>query len=220
MHLQHALDRSPGADGDVVTALTEQIAAAGGRVAGTYAVRSALADPSQKSLVDTLGAQLATQLGDAVVSADASTYVRLGQLLGLAVAPGDLGGAELGAGDVRAVRESLAGADLVGSPKDASPAALVLVVLGGDTEPAILGGLASGLAATAPVVVAGTTAAAAADGDLGGLRSDATAESVATVDGAETTLGQVTTTLALIRALTTPGGAFGAMGSDGAVPLS
>ena len=40
-----------------------------------------------------------------------------------------------------------------------------------------------------------------------------------TVDGAERGLGQVTATLALIRALGTKGGAFGASGSDGAVPL-
>lgn len=210
-----AMVTMPGADGDVVAALSEQIAAAGGRLAGTYDVRSALTDPSQKSLVDTLGSQLVTQLGGSAVDADASTYVRLGQLLGLAVAPGDLD-----AGDLQAVRESLAGADLVGSPKDAAAAGLILVVLGDDTDPAILGGIASGLSAKAPVVATGTTAAAAADGDLGGLRSDPAAESVATVDGAETALGQVTTTLALIHALTTPGGSFGASGSDGAVPLS
>jgi hypothetical protein len=94
-------------------------------------------------------------------------------------------------------------------------------VLGDRTDPAVLGGIATGLAAKAPgVVVAGETATGAANGDLAVLRADPAAENVATVDGAENPLGQVTTVLALIRSLTTPGGSFGASGSDGAVPLT
>lgn len=206
----------PGADPDVVGALTEQVAAAGGTIAGTYAVRRALVDPSQKSLVDTLGTQLAAQLGDGAVAPEASTYDRIGQLLGLAVAPEGLAAA-----DVRAVRESLAGAELLDPPAEVGPAGLVLVLLGDRTDPAVLAGVVSGLAAQAPgVVVAGEAATAAAGGDLVTLRGEEAAATVATVDGAETALGQVTTTLALIRSLTTQGGSFGASGSDGAVPLT
>lgn len=206
----------PGADPGVVGALTDQIAAAGGTVAGTYAVRRALVDPSQKSLVDTLGTQLAAQLGDGAVAPEASTYDRIGQLLGLAVAPEGLAAA-----DVRAVRESLAGAELLDPPVEVGPAELVLVLLGDRTDPAVLAGVVSGLAAHAPgVVVAGETATAAAGGDLVTLRGEEAAAMAATVDGAETALGQVTTTLALIRSLTTQGGSFGASGSDGAVPLT
>ena len=91
----------PGAEPDATAALAEQVSAAGGQVTGTYAARAALTDPAQKSLVDTLGSQLATQLGD-FVDADASTYPRLGQLLALA-ATGD-------GADAQAVRDSLAGA--------------------------------------------------------------------------------------------------------------
>ena len=40
-----------------------------------------------------------------------------------------------------------------------------------------------------------------------------------TNDGAETTAGQVTSVLALARAVETDGGAFGASGADGPVPL-
>ncbi|MDF1606528.1 copper transporter [Nocardioides sp. YIM 152315] len=211
-----AIVAMPGADNEVVGGLADQVAAAGGQVAGTYAVRAALVDPAEKSLVDTLGAQLADQLGDEAVAPDASTYPRIGQLLGLAVAPGDLGPA-----DLQAVRESLGGAELLDTPADVGAAALVLVVLGDRTDPAVLGGVVSGLAAKAPgVVVAGETPTAAANGDLGALRATAAAENVATVDGAENPLGQVTTVLALIRSLTTPGGSFGASGSDGAVPLT
>ena len=51
----------PGADEQVVTALSEQVAAAGGTVAARYDLTADLVDPTQKSLVDTLGSQLLTQ---------------------------------------------------------------------------------------------------------------------------------------------------------------
>jgi hypothetical protein len=211
-----AIVTMPGADTQVVGPLADQVAAAGGQVTGTYAVRPTMTDPGDKSLVDTLGAQLVEQLGEGVVTPDASTYVRMGQLVGRATAPGDLG-----APAVRAVRESLAGGELLESPADATAAGLVLVVLGDTTDPAVLNGLVGGLASVVPgVVVTGETAAAAANGDLGRLRTTSAGDNVATVDGAETSLGQVTSILALIRAITTPGGSFGASGSDGAVPLT
>jgi hypothetical protein len=202
----------PGADADITASLTEQIGAAGGQVTGTYAARPALTDPAQKSLVDTLGSQLMTQLGDAIDSA-APTYPRLGELLAVAAT---------GSGaDADAVRQSLAGAELVDTAKGVTPAEIVLVVLGDHTDPAILAGLATGLAAKVTgVVVTGDTAAGTRGGDLAALRADPAAEGAATVDGADTALGQVTATLALIRALTTPGGSFGASGSSGAVPLT
>ena len=57
-----ALVTMPGADPATVTALASQIKAAGGQVAGTYAVQGQLVDARQKSLVDTLGIQLAKQV--------------------------------------------------------------------------------------------------------------------------------------------------------------
>ncbi|WP_028644082.1 copper transporter [Nocardioides sp. URHA0020] len=208
---QVAVVAMPGADADTAAALVAQVGAAGGKVSGTYAVRAALTDPGQKSLVDTLGSQLMTQLGDAI-DPDAPTYERLGQLLGLAVA---------GTGsDVETVRESLAGAELVGTSKDATTGDVVLVVLGDHTDPAILSGVSTGLATSTGVVVVGTTRSGRGSGDLVALRADPAAKAVGTVDGGETTLGQVTATLALIRSLSKPGGAFGASGSAGAVPLT
>ena len=209
---QVAIVAMPGADGDVTSALAEQVSAAGGAVSGTYAVQETLTDASQKSLVDSLGSQLMTQLGDAIDS-DAPTYERLGELLAFAA---------VGKGsDVTAVRESLAGAELVHTSKDASAGQVVLVVLGEHVDPAILSGLATGLAAKSTgVVVAGDSAAGAARGDLVALRADPDAETVGTVDGVDTSLGQVTATLALIRSLTNQGGSFGASGSSGAVPLT
>lgn len=206
----------PGADADQVSGLGAQVEAAGGAVAGTFDVQPTLTDVSEKSLVDTLGSQLAQQLGEGAVSEDAPTYERIGQLLGLAVS-----GHDLPSSDAAAVRQSLAGADLLTSPQGAGRAPAVLVVLGDRTEPAILAGVVAGLADRASgVVVAGDTASASGAGDLAALRADSDAELAATVDGTDTALGQVTAALALIRSFTVQGGAFGASGSDGAVPLT
>ena len=202
----------PGAEADTTAALVSQVEAAGGAVSGTFTASKVLTDASQKSLVDTLGSQLVAQL-DGVVDTDAPTYQRLGQLLAFA-AVGD-------GADVTAVRESLAGAELVKTAQDATAGQLVLVVLGDHTDPAILAGLTTGLAAKATgVVVAGDTRAGSRGGDLTALRAEPDTAAVGTIDGADTTLGQVTTVLALIRSLTNPGGAFGASGSAGAVPLT
>lgn len=199
----------PGADPDVISALGAQVETAGGAVAGTYEVQDALTDASEKSLVDTLGSQLAQQLGEGAVSKDAPTYQRIGQLVGLAVS------GDIPSSDAAAVRQSLAGAELLSSPDGAVRAPAVLVVLGDETDPAILSGVVAGLADRATgVVVAGD-----ADG-LADLRSDNEADRAATVDGADTPLGQVTATLALIRSFSVQGGSFGASGSDGAVPLT
>jgi Copper transport outer membrane protein, MctB len=150
------------------------------------------------------------------VSEDASTYVRIGQLVGLAVA-----GEDLPSSDASSIRQGLAGAELMTSPGGAARAPAVLVVLGEQTDPAILAGMVSGLAAKATaVVVAADTGSATPGGDLRRLRAEPDAARAATVDGVDTPLGQVTAVLALIRSLTVQGGSFGASGSDGAVPLT
>ena len=204
----------PGADGEVVSGLVAEVERAGGSVAGTYEAQPVLVDADEKSLVDTMGSQLMTTLGDGAVSADASTYPRIGELIGLAsVAP------EESAKDAASVRQSLAGADLLVSPAGARRTSLLLVVLGEDTDNAILSGLLSGLSAKATgVVVAGDTSSGV-DGDLRALRGEPVADEVATIDGVDSQVGRVTAVLALARALQVPGGSFGASGSDGAVPL-
>lgn len=206
----------PGAPDDVVSGLVAQVEAAGGAVPATYAVEPPLVSASEKSLVDTLGSQLMTQLGDGTVEEGAPTYERIGQLLGVAVASTEETGTPSDQ-DAASIRQSLAGAELVTSPEgDAKRAPLVLVVLGDDVDDDILSGVLAGLAARSVGVVAVGSGDAQ---DLEGLRTSPTAEAVATVDGADTDLGRVTATLALIRALKRPGGSFGASGSDGAVPL-
>lgn len=219
---QVALVTVPGADEQVVTALTERIAAAGGAVTARYDLTETMVGPDQKTLVDTLGSQLMTQQGDAI-AAEATTYDRIGQLLGLAVATATPEG-EATNGKGRAILESLTGADLVGAPADVERRApLVLLVLGDEPAAeggdAILAGLVTGLSRAAAGVVVAGDAADGGEGQLGRLRAEPVSAEVATVDGAETTAGQVTAVLALARSLGTPGGAFGATGTDGPVPL-
>jgi hypothetical protein len=218
-----ALVTVPGADEQVVAALTDQVSAAGGTISARYDLSEDLVDPSQKSLVDTLGSQLLTQQAEGDVAADASTYDRIGQLLGLAVATKEAEGLDVN-GKARAIVDAVSGAGLMAVPGEvAQRSPLVLVVLGKDAadegSDAILAGLARGLAAQAVgVVVAGATADGG-EGQLGRLRADPASAGVATLDGVDTAAGRVATILTLQRSLTTPGGAFGASGADGPVPL-
>jgi len=213
----------PGADEELEAALEGQVEAAGGTVTGRYDVQDALVDPDEKSLVDTLGSQLMTQLGAGVVDAEASTYTRMGQLLGVALATTQPT-AEPASKKATSIRQSLVGADLMTSPRgEADVAPLVLVVMGSGSgaveDQAVLSGLLSGLAAKAAGVVVVADSQAGVDGNLAALREEPVADEVTTVDGVESPLGQVTATLALLRALAGDGGSFGASGADGAVPL-
>ncbi len=208
----------PGADPDVTEELVAEVERAAGAVVATYDARRALVDPSEKSLVDTLGSQLMTQVGDDAADAEAPTYERIGQLLGTAVAARSAKGATA-AGPTSSIRQSLAGAEMVAAPPgEPKRAALVLVVLGDDTDDDVLAGILAGLAQRAVGVVAVAGGGAAAQ-DLEALRTSPLAADVTTVDDADSALGRVTATLALIRSLETAGGSFGASGSDGAVPL-
>jgi hypothetical protein len=214
-----ALVTLPGADQKTVAGLTAEVKKAGGTVTATYVAQDALVDPTEKSLVDTLGSQLMTQLGGDVADQGAPTYVRMGQLLGTAIAttaPDAVPADE----NASAIRQALAGAELTVNPKGSpQKAPLVLVVLGDDHDDDVVAGLLSGLSVRPTGVVAVGDTEAGETGDLTALRSSPLTTDVATVDGVEHGVGQVTAVLALIRSLSTNGGAFGASGSDGAVPL-
>jgi len=216
----------PGADPAQVKALTEQISAAGGALTGTFAATEALVDPSQKEQVDTLGSQLMTQLADARVDPAAATYDRMGQLMALAMATDQVSSVRADLAAVT-VRQSLGDAEFLESPADVRNAPLILVVLPPGDEGAsdslatktILAGIVNGLASNAAGVVIAGDEDSADDGELAALRGSELAGPVATVDGIETSIGQVTTILALMHVLLGTGGAYGASGSDGPVPL-
>ena len=210
-----ALVTMPGADPATVTALTSQIKAAGGQVSATYAVQSQLVDPEQKSLVDTLGIQLAKQVRGRI-DPKASTYPRIGQLVAVAVA--GTGKTAMSADDdAAAVRQSLVAARLLTVPPgDPQTAPLVLLVMGRPVDQAIADGLVTGLAARARGVVA---VSPTRDATVTGMHTDGVTRHVTTVDGSETSAGRVAAVLGLIRSWSTQGGAFGASGSDGPAPL-
>jgi hypothetical protein len=210
-----ALVTLPGADPATVQALSAQVKAAGGQVTGTYAVARQLVDAQQKNLVDTLGSQLAQQL-KGKTDAHASTYPRIGELVAIAAGNHGSAGAPPGS-DAVAVRQSLVAAKLIAVPPGSPQTApLLLVVLGSPIDPAIADGLLTGLAAGSRGVVA---VAPTKDATLAGLATDAVTRHVTTVDGSETPAGRVAAVLGLVRAWTRSGGAFGASGADGAVPL-
>jgi len=224
----------PGADPAQVSSLTDQVRQAGGTVTATYALKQTLLDTGEKTLVDTLGEQLVAQGKAGLVTEGATTYDRMGQLIGRAVATTRGSGAltrGIDEGVVDSLRASLRGARLLSAPavagaEDAGDAGdapapgnapLVLVVSGSaPVDPVVLTGLAAGLAATAKgVVVAGPTGADA----LLTLRATLPERPVTTVDGTESGTGQVVAVLGLLHAWQTPGGSFGATGADGAAPL-
>jgi hypothetical protein len=217
----------PGAKDQTISSLTAQISAASAGVSGIFDAQPALVDPSQKTLIDNFGSQLAQQLDDPRIDAEASTYVRVGQLIALAIATEEDKSAR--ADEVAiSIRDSLDGAGLLTSAEDARLAPLVLVVLppGDEGKPddastrAVLSGLLSGLASHAVGVVTVGDSSSAEDGELAAIRSVRVPGPIVTVDGVESALGQVTAVLGLIRVLTEGGGDFGASGEDGPVPLS
>lgn len=218
----------PGADTEVLDALTAQVGAAKGRVTGVHTLQEGMVDPGEKALVDTLGSQLVTQAGPGAATADATTYERIGQLLGRGIASKNVAGETIDETG-QEILDSLGGAGLATAAAGATKRApLVLVVLGeepadqdGDHagNDAILAGIVAGLRATATGVVLAGSTASGADGQLGRLREEQVAAQLATVDGVERPLGQVTAVQALIGVLGGSAGSFGASGSDGAVPL-
>ncbi|MEO5665670.1 MAG: copper transporter [Nocardioides sp.] len=217
-----AVVTAPGVNEETLTALAEQVSAAGGAITGRYSLTDTMVLPEQKSLVDTLGSQLMTQQGK-TIAADATTYDRIGQLLGVAIATTTPEG-DASSGKQAGIIESLVGAGLVafeGSVTRRAP--LVLLVLGAEPAAeggdAITAGIATGLSRAATGVVVAGTLADGGEGQVGRLRAEPVSAEVATVDGIDTAAGRVTVVLTLARALSTKGGAFGASGADGPAPL-
>jgi hypothetical protein len=220
-----AIVTMPGADRELVRALSDQVKVAGGRVTGRYVVQAALLDPAEESGTESAGAALAAQVAAPGVDPAADTWTRAGQLLGAAVAttvttvvPPDQVSLT--------VRGSLADAGLVTSPSvPVADAPLVLVVLApgdeeaaddqADTAAALIGGLSSQAVGT---VVLGDEASAEA-GTLAALRATQPPGALATVDDPGTALGPVSAALALTGLLQGRTGAFGPSSADGALPL-
>jgi hypothetical protein len=216
----------PDADPTQVKNLQTQVAAAGGAITGTYAVGPKLVDPASKSLVDDVGGTLFTQLADPRVDPQATTYDRMGILLALAMGTTQPTSVRADLAAV-AIRSSLADAELLSSPSDVRNAPLVLVVLppgdqGAEESLAIRGiltGLVNGIASNVSGVVVVADSDSAKDGELAALRGGELVGAISTVDGIESSMGQVTAVLAMSAIFAGSFGSYGASGSDGAVPL-
>jgi copper transport outer membrane protein MctB len=216
----------PGAETAQVKALQAQVIAAGGAITGTFTAGALLMDADERASVEDLGSQLAAQLVDPRIEATAPTYERMGQLLGVAMATTQASSVRADRAAV-SVRESLAGAELLTSPADVRNAPLVLIVLPPGQEGAesslatrtILTGLVSGIAHNAAGVVVVGDEDSADDGELAALRESELIGPISTVDGVETTIGQVTAVLAMQAVVLGTTGSYGASGSDGVVPL-
>jgi hypothetical protein len=219
----------PGVTDDHVDAMSAQVSAAGGGLTGVFRVGAPAVDRDDVALVDRLGSQLATRLDDPRVDPEASTYVRLGQLLGLAFATNDDEGRRADSA-ATTVRAALGTAGLLAGPQRARLAPMVMVLLPPheEREPqdalaqgAIQVGLSLGMRTRAGGMVLLGDSASGREGLLTELRRDElVSATMSTVDGGETVLGQVTAMLALIASLDGTVGSYGASGSDGAPPIS
>lgn len=209
-----ALLSAPGVDRGTLDALQAGIEESNGSVTARWSAGLALVGPGEKALVDTFGSQLLEQLDGRGADPAASTYERMGQLLGTAIATSDPEGAVPGT-EATTIRQSIEAASLVrlvggGEPRQAP---LVLLVLGDDLDDDIVEGLVAGIAARASGVV---VAAPGRDSDLSALDQLGT---VSTVDGVTGPAGRLAAVLALSRVEDSPGGSYGASGADGMLPL-
>jgi hypothetical protein len=215
----------PGADEDVVSAFGPLVQEGGGEVVATYQVQPGMVAADGKSLIDTLGAQILESVEDSGVAADATTYERMGQIVGRAVATtGDEPGADVDTVS-RDILSSLRGAELLTGSSDAERRGSLVIVVLGTEQPGvegiqnIVGGLATGVGTQSEgIVVAGSTASAT-DGLLGQLRDEVSfTGNVSSVDSVQTASGRVATVLGLGADLRGEPGHYGAVGIDGAVP--
>ena len=220
---------APGVEPALVDAMVGEVAAAGGGLTGVFQITEQAVDRDDSSLVDDLGSQLMTQLDSDAVDPAAPTYLRLGQLLSVAVAT-PLKGGRRADGTAQTVRAGLSTGGLITGPGEARLAPLVLVLLppyaeqepeAAAAEREVYLGLVTGLRANAVGTVLLADSRSGADGLLAGLREDAAlTSSVSTVDSGETALGRVTAMLALIGSLDGGVGTYGESVPNGAAPAS
>ncbi|OIJ27185.1 hypothetical protein UG56_008995 [Nocardioides luteus] len=200
----------PGADRKTVEALTANIKTAGGATTGVLDVRPNLLDPDRRQYVDSLATQLVKQLGRG--DAGQATYQRMGQVIGETYA-GTKPPAEFDQPAKTAAVALLTGDLVKARGRPTGPADLVLLVLGDDSrDTTAVEGLTEGLGATTKGLV--VTAPTDSE-DLEKLRANDWPGWFASVDGIETTTGQVAAPLVLARQRSQQGGDFGASGFGG-----
>lgn len=211
--------RLPGVSDATEAGVLAQIKAAGG-TAQVWQGTASLVSAGDKALVDTMGAQLQSQLPDGLITAGATTYDRMGELIAVALASPEPEG-DQGSAKTTTVLDSLRTAKLVTGEATVAQRAPLVLVLAADPDlgrgvDLIHEGLVSGLAVQSVGVVVATDSKAALVDDLVAKK---VTEQVAVVDGVESSGGQVAAVTALVRSLTTQGGSFGVSGEDGFLSL-
>lgn len=212
-----------------VTALRGMVKVAGGSVGGVARVGRDLVDAGEKQLVDELASQLEGRAPNLGIPADASTYERVGALVGRAIAVSTPGGAPTD-GAAASILAGLDSAGLVSTEGTLGRRGDLVLFLSGPAEGSeqeqqgagvILGSLVRSVdAQSRGVVLAGPVGSARRGGPVAAVRADpATARAVSTVDVLGSVAGAVVTVMALDRQSAGRTGHFGATGAaDGAMP--
>lgn len=211
----------PGASASTLSALTTQITGAGGAIGSIIRIQPAAVDPARQTYADTLAKQLAVDLRGQGVRQSLPPYQTLGQVIGFSYA-GVRPATALAAAQATSARTLVTG-KLVKTTGPTTPATLILVVVGPGgrhhVDPSVLAPLVAGIGGATRRLVAVGDSASAKDGDLAVLRAQHWAPWFASVDGVQTSVGQIATTLALVRQIGRGGGNFGASGFGGLLTL-
>lgn len=222
----------PGADTSGVNSLTSALKSAGATVIGRVDVKPAWTDPNQRTFRQELAGQLSASAGD---SSSASTGEVLAGLLARSVAAPELLAAGRPDAAGQSVLSALKSAKLIGVSGDLSHRATEVVVLAPPVATTSVPtpsptptdvtadyvDLISALdAGSAGAVVLGPASAAGAGGVISAVRGDDTVSRVAsTVDTGGTSMGDITTVLALHEQLIGGAGHYGfAAGAQAPMP--
>ncbi|MFB6725853.1 copper transporter [Kribbella sp. NPDC056345] len=223
-----ALVAMPGAEGDLVNSINDELEKSGAQVTVRVSVNPKLLDPGQRQLVEPLVTQLITS--DITVPQDSTTYQRAGLILARGIAAKDP--ARTVDDEANKINSGLTSSELVTfKPSQFKDRATLIVVVAGKpaTPPPatssysdavdLIEGLDQG---SGGVVVAGTPDTAKDGGLLKALRSDSDATKiVSSVDVADLPAGQMTVVFALVEQTTGKAGQYGAFDAkDGIAPAA
>ena len=223
----------PGAETDVVDALSEELAAAGATLTGRVTVAPKWTDPEQQAFRSSLSGQL-VQYVEPRPAAELGPAGELAAVLAKAVVTSDIGAVGQADPDAATILEGLRAGELISVDGDPAQLATLAVVVGGSPDESAGAGdpdwleaeaqsytaLATGLdqASSGSLVAGPVSSAADPEGLLAQVREDPdVAAAVSTVDAVDTPMGRATTVLALREQR---GGATGQYGvADNATAL-
>jgi hypothetical protein len=211
---------TPGASSDLASAVSDQVAAAGGKVTATLQLTKDFTDPKRAGDIRSL----ATSNGSHPVGLQLPTTDDVGLLAGSL-----LGYVLLGHGqgtDLTQVLSSFTTLNMIKATGTPTPGTVLLVVTNGGLPKGDAGGqelltmVTEIGAAGGPTVVVGDNASSESNGLIGLVRTNDTAkQAVSTVDNGNTALGQLSTVLVAKETLAGRKGHYGTgTGVDALMP--